>query len=132
MFVTFLSLSLVSCSVPMIQGQIWLDSKTDKPEINVSGIWISNEWGEATFKQEGNKVTGMLGDYQVKGVVSGNSIYLLMYSKDKIDYTADLKSQGNETIEGFYSKYAIINEVVKKDPAYVTRPMSLKKKSTLP
>ena len=129
--VTFLCLSLVSCGVSIIKGQKWLDSKTDKPEINISGVWISHEWGTATFKQEDNKVTGMLGDYPVKGVVSGNSIYLLMYSQDSVDYSADLKSSDNETFKGFYSKYGIIDEVI-KDPGYTTRPMSLKKMSTLP
>jgi hypothetical protein len=131
MFVTFLCLCLVSCGVSMIKGQKWLDSKTDKPEINISGTWISHEWGAATFKQEDNKITGMLGDYPVKGVVSGNSIYLLMYSQDSIHYSADLKLSDKETFNGFYSKYGIIDEVI-HDQGYITRPMSLKRMSTFP
>ena len=126
-----LGLFLVSCGSAMVQGEKWLDSKKDKPEINISGIWTSPEWGVAMFKQKEREITGMLGDYPAKGVVSGSSIYLLMYSQDSVDYSADLKSSDNETFKGFYSKYGIIDEVI-KDPGYTTRPMSLKKMSALP
>ena len=36
----------------MVKGVKWLDSKQDKPEINISGTWESPEWGAAVFKQE--------------------------------------------------------------------------------
>ena len=75
-----LALFLASCGTAMVKGEKWLDSKQEKPEINVSGTWTSPEWGIAMFKQNEREITGTLGDYPIKGVVSGSSIYLLMYS----------------------------------------------------
>ena len=105
-----LGLFLMSCGVPMTKGQNWLDSKKDNPEINVAGTWTSPEWGTGRFKQEGGTVEGVLGDYPVKGVVSGNTLYLLMYSGNKADYSAELKALGNDNFQGFYSKYSIVDE----------------------
>jgi hypothetical protein len=93
-------------------------------------MWTSPEWGAATFKQEGKDITGVLGDYPVRGVVSGDRIYLLMYYDDKVDYFAELKASDNKTFKGFYSKYRIIDEV--KNDTYYTRPMSIIFISTLP
>ena len=122
-------LFLVSCGMAMTKGQTWLDSKKGNPEINVTGTWMSPEWGTATFKQwgsaklnqENRNVEGVLGDYPVRGVVSGNTISLLMYSGQKVDYSAELKASDNNTLKGFYSKYAIVDESTSK------RPMSLKR-----
>jgi len=104
-------LFLASCTVPMIEGQKWLDSRNDRPEVNVSGVWTSPEWGIAIFKQDGKNITGMLGDYPIKGVVSGNSICLLMYHKDGVYYFAELKALDNNTFNGFYSlKYTTLDQ----------------------
>ena len=110
----------------MARGLKWLDTKTAQPEIDVSGIWNSPEWGsEAKFKQKGNEVTGTLGGYPVRGVVSGNRLYLLMYSAEKIHYSADLKTSDQNTLTGVYSKYSIIDDVI-NDPNDVglVRPLS--------
>jgi hypothetical protein len=115
----------------MVIGEKWLDSKKDKPEINISGTWASPEWGAAKFNQEGRGITGVLGDYPAKGVVSGSSIYLLMYSGDKVDYFAELKAIDNNTFQGSYSKYETIDEARKRDPNLV-KPINLKRISTSP
>jgi hypothetical protein len=119
-----ISLFFISCGVPMTKGEKWLYSKKENPEINISGTWVSPEWGVATFKQENKDVTGSLGDYPVKGIVSGNTIYLLMYSGKRVHYSAELKASDNNTFKGVYSKYAIVAEVI-NNPNYLTRPMSL-------
>ena len=98
----------------MTKGQNWLDSKNDNPEINVSGTWNSPEWGIGRFKQEGRNVEGVLGDYPAKGVVSGNTVYLLMYSGDKVHYSAELKASDNDNFQGFYSKYSIVDQTESK------------------
>ena len=123
--VVFFALFIVSCQVglPMVEGTKWLNSKNDRPEINISGTWTSPEWGAATFKQEGKDITGVLGDYPVTGVVSGDSVYLLMYYDDKVDYSAELKASDDKILKGSYSKYRIIDEV--KNDSYYTRPMSI-------
>jgi len=120
-----LALSLTSCGVAMTDGQKWLDSKTDAPEMNIAGQWVSPEWGDANFKQEKKDVSGMLGDYPVRGVVSGNQIYLLMYAGDKVHYSAKLKASDENNFEGFYSKYSIIDEP-RTDRAYI-RPITLRR-----
>ena len=119
--VASISLLLMSCGVSMTKGEEWLYSKKENPEINISGTWVSPEWGNATFKQENKDVTGSLGDYPVKGVVSGTTVYLLMYSGKRVHYSAELKASDNNTFKGVYSKYAIVGE----DPTSYTRPMSL-------
>lgn len=119
-------LYLQACGVNMIKGENWLASKTAKPDMDVSGAWSSPEWDSANLKQEGKNITGTVGDYPVKGVVSGNDLYLLMYSGDKIHYFAELKAADKNTLKGLYSeKYGTIDEA-KKAPV-LKRPMSLTK-----
>ena len=133
MLVLCLGLFLVSCAAraPMVVGQKWLDSKEETPEIDISGTWTSPEWGAATFKQQGREITGVLGDYPAKGVVSGSGIYLLMYSSDKVDYFAELKAMDKNTFQGFYSNYKPVDEIRQKDPKSL-RPINLKRVSTSP
>ena len=120
------ALFLLSCGgTPVTQGENWLASKTDKPAMDVSGTWTSPEWGVATFKQDGKNVTGMLGDYPARGVVSGNVLYLMMYAGEKADYFAELKATDLNNFNGVYSKYKPVDEV-RKDPGY-TKPMTLTK-----
>lgn len=120
------ALFLLSCGgTTVTQGENWLASKADKPEMDVSGTWTSPEWGPASFKQDGKNVTGMLGDYPARGVVSGNVLYLMMYAGEKADYFAELKATDLNTFNGVYSKYKPVDEV-RKDPGY-TKPMSLTK-----
>jgi hypothetical protein len=120
------ALFLLSCvGTTVTQGENWLASKTDKPEMDVSGTWTSPEWGTATFKQDGKNVTGVLGDYPARGVVSGNVLYLMMYAGEKADYFAELKATDLNNFNGVYSKYKPVDEV-RKDPGY-TKPMSLTK-----
>lgn len=110
----------------MIKGENWLASKTAKPDVDVTGAWYSQEWGDAKFKQEAKNVTGTLGDYPVKGVVSGNDLYLFMYSGDKIHYFAELKAADKNTLKGLYSeKYGAIDEA--KNAPVLKRQMSLMK-----
>ena len=120
------ALFLLSCvGTTVTQGENWLASKTDKPEMDVSGTWTSPEWGRATFKQDGKNVTGVLGDYPARGVVSGNVLYLMMYAGEKADYFAELKATDLNNFNGVYSKYKPVDEV-RKDPGY-TKPMTLTK-----
>jgi hypothetical protein len=114
----------------MTKGEKWLESKTAKPEINIAGTWACPEWGIAMFKQEERQITGMLGDYPVKGVVSGNSIYLLMYSDERVDYFAELKASDMNIFKGFYSKYYTFDEL--RDRPDFIRPMKLQRIFTSP
>ena len=120
-----LCLMLVSCGgVPLNKGNEWLESKKDRPEINISGTWVSPEWNIAFFKQQDKIIIGNIGDYPFKGVVSGNKVYLMMYRGEKADYFAELEVVDKDTLKGHYSKYRTIDEV-KNDPAFAI-PMSLR------
>ncbi len=114
-------LFLVSCGMAMTKGQTWLDSKKDNPTINVSGSWTSPEWGAARFTQVDRNVSGALGDYPVKGVVSGDTLYLLMFSGSKVDYSAELKALDKNTLKGSYSKYSIVEQSDQKKPIDLKR-----------
>ena len=114
MAVICLGLLLASCATAMVEGEKWLNSKQGNPEVNISGTWLSSEWGLAKFEQNEREVTGTLGDYPVKGVVSGSSIYLLMWWGNKADYSAELKALDKDTLQGSYCKYSIIDELQEK------------------
>ncbi len=114
----------------MVKGEKWLNSKQGNPEVNISGAWVSPEWGVGKFEQNEREITGTLGDYPVKGVVSGSNIYLLMFWGDKVDYSAELKALDSNTFQGSYCQYDIIDELKKrlkeKDPAFI-KPINLKR-----
>ena len=118
---------LSACGVAMTEGEKWLDSQKDAPEMNIAGMWDSPEWGKANFKQEKREISGMLGDYPVRGVVSGNNLYLLMVAGDKVHYSAKLKASDQNAFQGSYSKYSIIDQP-RSGSDYI-RPINLRRVS---
>jgi|MudIll2142460700_1097286.scaffolds.fasta_scaffold132914_1 hypothetical protein len=78
---------------------IWLSKITgnDPPEINITGKWRDTAgtgmltWGEGFLTQDQNKVTGVIGDYNVIGIVSGKKVYLVFLYRNRIYYTARLE-----------------------------------------
>ena len=83
----------------------WLISKAGKPSINITGIWdggnmMTGGWGEGRFMQDGNKIDGTLGLYNVRGSVNGTEIHLALISKMQIYYTVALKATNNTILEG--------------------------------
>ena len=103
---------ILACAESLHRCDQWLASKTDEPTINIAGQWFSPEWGIAILKQEGRAVSGIIGDYPVKGVVSGDTIYLLMYAGEKVDYTAKLEASGTNIFTGLYSAKHNIDEAI--------------------
>jgi hypothetical protein len=82
----------------------WLANQTQRATINVSGTWHSDDWGSSYFTQTGRTVTGHLGNYPVKGVVSGNEAYLTVESNGWVYYTAILTRPTRDRLEGYYSR----------------------------
>jgi hypothetical protein len=80
----------------------WLPANAGRPGINVAGDWDSPDWGEAHFKQAGSRVTGILGDYPIGGVINGDKLYLAITSNGWTDYTAVLSSQFGGSLAGSY------------------------------
>lgn len=109
----------------------WLKSLSGvPPSVNITGVWDSGgavAWGEGRFYQEGNRVLGTLGLYNVDGVVSGRDIYLVLYARDNVYYTANLKPSKNGTYTGKVVEKAIVGQ--KGTEGAVTYLMTLKKAS---
>ncbi len=66
---------------------------------NAGGVW-SGGWGGATFVQDGHRFSGTMGMYYVDGSVSGDNLYLVLYSGSKVYYTARLKKNGKDSYIG--------------------------------
>ncbi len=102
-FVTLSFILTVSC-VALKQEEIdpWLTTISGaKPaEIDITGKWRDGAgtgmmtWGEGYLHQEQNNVRGVMGDYSVKGIVSGKVVYLVLMIRDsnKVSYTARLEN----------------------------------------
>jgi hypothetical protein len=101
-FTVFLTLSLIfviSCAIRQKEIDPWLStiSGGKPPEIDITGRWRDTQgsgfftWGEGYLKQEQNKISGVIGDYNIKGVVSGKIVYLVFLYGGRVYYTARLE-----------------------------------------
>ena len=67
------------------------------PEIDISGRWRDIQgtgiftWGEGDLRQEQEKITGTIGDYAIKGLVSGKMVYLVFMYGGAAYYSARLE-----------------------------------------
>jgi hypothetical protein len=120
--VVCLILCLTACSSALTYTEVdsWLASKagSDKAKVDVSGVWedinknqltfnpwvgvASNDWGKGTFKQKGRDVTGNLDTYMIKGIVSGNTLIMVLMSGSTPYYMAKLDKIDNELSGTYY------------------------------
>jgi hypothetical protein len=78
---------------------LWLNkiSGGKPPEIDITGKWRDTQgtglmtWGEGHLRQEQNKISGAIGDYNIIGIVSGKTVYLVFLYRDRVSYTARLE-----------------------------------------
>jgi hypothetical protein len=103
-------------------GKAWLDANTDSPAMNVTGIWNGGDWGLVSLNQQagGRRIIGSADGWDVTGVVSGKTVYLLLWKKDKVAFSARLTIEGASQLTGVYAK-SILSSASK------TVPMQLKK-----
>ncbi|MFZ1083345.1 MAG: hypothetical protein WAN35_00115 [Terracidiphilus sp.] len=103
-------------------GKAWLEANATPPVINVTGIWDAGDWGTVTLTQNkgGRRVIGTADSWDVTGVVSGTTVYLVIWKKDKVAFTAKLTLDGSSQLAGVYAKGILT-------PASKTVPMQLKK-----
>ncbi len=102
----FLILSLVfviSCAT-LKQKEIdpWLNtiSGGKSPEVDITGSWRDTKggflgyftWGEGYLYQEQSSIRGVIGDYNIKGIVSGKTVYLVFLYGDRVYFTARLEN----------------------------------------
>jgi hypothetical protein len=113
-FCALLLIFVISCTHGALkQEEInpWLNSISGgKPaEIDVTGKWRDTQgtgfftWGEGYLRQEKGKISGVIGDYNIEGVVSGKIIYLVFLSGGRVYYTARLE-MFQDSLTGNYFK----------------------------
>jgi hypothetical protein len=86
------------------KGDSWLSDQTAPAEVNISGNWRSRDWGNAFITQSGNHLQGYIGDYAIKGVVSGRKAYIILKSGGWNYYSVILEPAGPDMLLGSYSK----------------------------
>jgi len=103
-------------------GKAWLETNTAPPAMNVTGVWDAGDWGTVTLTQHqgGRRVIGTADSWDVTGVVSGNTVYLVIWKKDKVAFTAKLTLDSSSHLTGVYAK-GILSLASK------TVPMQMKK-----
>lgn len=60
-------------------------------------------WGEGYLRQEGNKISGAIGNYNITGIVSGKIVYLAFLYGGTVYYTARLE-MFQDSLTGNYFK----------------------------
>ncbi|MCF8095820.1 MAG: hypothetical protein K9J79_10730 [Desulfobacteraceae bacterium] len=107
-------LPLAACSTALTKAELepWLSQVSgDKaPAINVEGKWqdaMGNpdtpfSWGKGFFEQDGNQIKGSLGNYNIRGKVSGETVYLVFLSAGDVYYTARLEKKQDGMLRGDY------------------------------
>lgn len=85
------------------QGKAWLDQYKDPAHINVTGAWES-DFGTLQLDQakDGRDVSGNGGGYQLNGVVSGKTLYLLFSKNGTIGYCAVVTASSDSSLIGQY------------------------------
>ncbi|MCF8036541.1 MAG: hypothetical protein K9K62_06695 [Desulfobacteraceae bacterium] len=107
-------LPLMACSTGLTKAEVdpWLQqvSGDRAPAINVAGKWQDANanpdtpfsWGRGYFEQHGSKITGSLGNYNVQGRVSGDTVYLAFLSAGEVYNTARLEKRKDGVLRGDY------------------------------
>lgn len=88
------------------KGKTWLGAHSEAAAINVNGNWHAKEWGKIVLIQaQGSRdVTGDGDGWDITGVVSGKQVFLLFSHKGTVNYTAELTSQDENSLNGSYSR----------------------------
>jgi hypothetical protein len=114
LFFILTMVNLLACSsvLQVTEMDAWLSAKAGnaEPTINVSGNWQDwiygnysiMGWGAGYFEQKGSTVSGKLGEYCIKGKVSGNKLYLVLWYQDYIGFTANLELKNDNLLFGNY------------------------------
>jgi hypothetical protein len=82
----------------------WQDSDYNYDETRFNPFGWGKGWGKGDFEQKGRDITGFLGDYVVKGVISGKEAYLVFTYGGSVYYTTRLELKNDfELIGNYYS-----------------------------
>jgi len=88
------------------KGKAWLDAHNDPASINVNGTWYAKDWGRIVLDQAqgGRDLSGHGDGWAITGVVSGNQVFLLFSNKGNVEYSAELTSESDGSLNGSYSR----------------------------
>lgn len=88
------------------KGKAWLDAHSEAAAIDVNGNWYTKEWGKIVLNQAqgGRDLTGTGDGWAITGAVSGKQVFLLFSSRGRVEYSAVLTSEGENSLNGSYSK----------------------------
>ncbi|GAB4173083.1 MAG: hypothetical protein Fur0032_12650 [Terrimicrobiaceae bacterium] len=103
-------------------GEQWLSDQMFPAEIDVSGDYSSREWGASFLSQNGRDVRGHLGDYPVKGVVSGRKLHLLVSDSGWYYYSAVLEQPRPGVLVGYYSRSVPFRRDLRRELQLFIRP----------
>lgn len=103
-------------------GEAWLSDQMDPPEMDVSGEYKSREWGRTLLIQTGRDVRGHLGDYPIRGVVSGNKAHLLASENGWYYYSIILEMPKPGLLSGYYSRSVPYRRDARRDILLVATP----------
>ncbi len=107
-------LLVAACTTGLKKHEIepWLAdiSGARPPAINIEGKWHDADvdpntafgWGRGVFEQEGSEIDGYLGNYNVTGTVSGDTVYMVFLSGGGVYYTARLEMKEKGLLSGNY------------------------------
>lgn len=105
----FAGLFFAACASPLQRSEVnsWLKyiSGGQPSTINVQGVWLDEEpsgWGKMTLKQEGDRISGKSGAYELTGVVSGTKVYLVALYQNRVYYTLKLILKDDGSLDGAY------------------------------
>lgn len=104
------------------KGKAWLSPHNEAAAINVNGKWHEKGWGKVVLNQaEGSRdVTGSGDGWDITGVVSGKQVFLLFSHHDRVNYSAQLTSETDGSLNGTYSR-GFLNEKSKGRPMHLTK-----------
>jgi hypothetical protein len=99
LFFTLSLIFMISCALKQKEIDPWLNTISGRkpPETDITGRWRDTQgdgffaWGEGYLHQEQNKIRGVIGTYNIRGVVSGTIVYLIFLYGDRVYYTARLE-----------------------------------------
>lgn len=105
-------MALPACNSPQryetnnAAAESWLAANAGKASGNVSGLWKETtfeDWGDAKLEQRGNKITGILGSYEVNGVMNGSRVYLALRADRWYYYSVEAQHSGS-ALKGRFSR----------------------------
>jgi hypothetical protein len=113
-------LNACSCALKYTEVDPWLASQagSDKAKVDVSGVWedvnrnqrtfsifmgyVNNDWGKCDLEQKGRDVTGNLDTYIIKGIVSGDTLFMVLMYANTPYYLAKLDKINNKLTGTYY------------------------------